>query len=98
MTSTTKTVQVRDIYEAAYYQTQGAVFIRARNRSLPANKYDKKGRKVYWVIQMGNVPLSAIDDWKTFRAKVNAREYKNARIKLKNKVKKYLGQTYENRN
>lgn len=92
-----KTNEIKDIYEATYYSMLGATFVSARERTICWNKFSKKGYKKEWLITMAGVTHSATMDWKTYKAKGNLREFSNARVNLKRKIKKYLENKHANR-
>lgn len=85
-----KTVQTKDTYEVAFYILWGGIFAKVRSLRLNKSKAKKKGYVDMWTITVDNVPIWAIETWRTGQAYGNISRYVVIRNKLKKMIKREL--------
>jgi hypothetical protein len=73
----------RNLYEAAYYLTQGGVLTGVDIRKAHSKKDLAIGIVDLWYTHVDNIPEQAVTDWETDRATCNVRELEAARSKVK---------------
>lgn len=80
-------VRCEDTYEAAFYISNGAVLldVHVRARRGRRNTFHEQ-----WVIDLNNVNKTDISSWREHTALGNVRACKEARLKLKERIKKIL--------
>lgn len=81
--------ECKNLYQAAYYMTHGAVIVHTRIRVIPENQIKKKQHRYQWYVTLDNVPLEAIMAWKERKAIANVGEIEIMRLKLKRAFAKY---------
>lgn len=77
-------------YEAAYYLMCGAKIVEVTVKKLSYHQSKKRGLRYQWVFRMDNIPTNCISDWSNHKAVGSLREFAEARIKVKQKVKQLL--------
>jgi len=82
----------KNLYQAAYYMTQGAELIETNIRTVAPHQIKKKGHRHQWYVTLKNVPLEAITLWKENKAEANVQHIEIMRFKLKRAFRKYYDQ------
>jgi len=84
------TIESDDTYETAYYVMSGAKIVSARERRIRGKNAIKIGAPFIWIATLEDVSQECIDLWKSKKARANLIAFKDARLKVKKKVKKLL--------
>lgn len=86
----TTSKKITNSYEAAYYFMCGAEVVAVSTRRLPPKKLGKHGFNNQWIITMENIPAQCIRDWRDAMATGSLRQFADARLKLKRKIKELI--------
>lgn len=88
-----RSIKTTNVDEAAFYIMYGAILSKVRTLPLPVNRAKKKGYPLMWTVYVNNVPLWALESWRTEHVYGNISLFTLTRKKLKKRIKEYIRST-----
>jgi hypothetical protein len=77
------TVKTKNVNEAAFYLQYGGKYLSTHHTRLNKKQSDKKGFSDQWTIVVENVPVWAVDTWRSEITYINVHTFLHTRKKLK---------------